>query len=166
MAHAYSPWLPLHCPPHFPPGILLALACFGPLALITGSRVRRVGALACLVCSAGPLLGAALLVVGPSAYARPDGSGHALPGSGGATPASAAALAFSGAGEKLTAAAAGWCWHAGAALLLPQARAWAPRRAWAGAAVGAALVAGGGALAAALCAGTPYCLTLRVQKVQ
>jgi hypothetical protein len=127
--------------------------------------VRRVGALACLVCCGGPLLGLGLLMVGPAAYARADGSGRPPPGSAAPTPAAAAALAFSGAAEALGAAAAGWCGYAGAALLLPQARAWAPRRAAAGAAAGAVATVAAAALAAALClGGTPYCLQLAVRE--
>ncbi|GBF96009.1 zinc transporter [Raphidocelis subcapitata] len=130
-------------------GALAGVACGGALVAAFGGGVRRVGALAALLCSGGPLVALALVVVGPSAYAGAAGSG-ALP---------AAAAAFSGGGEKLLAAAAGWSLHAGLSTAAPLARSWHARRAAAGVAAGAAIAVAGAGLAAALCAGTPYCLS-------
>ena len=145
-------------------GLVAGIACCGAFVPTVGSGVRRVGALAAALCASGPLLALALLLVGPAAYrstgndAEPSqSSGSDVAGSTVAA-AEAAAVAFRSGGEMLDALAAGWSAYAGASLLLPQARAWSPRRAGAGFVLGAVLAAAVAASCAALCVATPYCL--------
>jgi len=169
---AHSPLRSSNTPHQTPPaGSLAGLACCGALVPVIGGAVRRVGALAALICATGPWIALGLVMVGPAAYSGSGGGGSSFGSSsnGGGTPApalstaaaEAAASAFFSGSEKLLALSCGWSVYTGAALLLPQARSWNARRAAGGAALGAVLAAVGAVASAAICAVTPgYCISV------